>query len=142
MLIAHHTCQLGCKKPHNKAFVGEARQSGKQGVCQQGRAHPGLGGLNVKAGLLHSWPGWRASEAHLVIHVCVIHVTCNRQLSLADITHTPPTDLCIPSGQQRLKVGLSWYFTGLQLAVWAGDYGRLPSVEELLVGLDVKEWLL
>lgn len=84
--------------------ISQARQSGKQAMIQQGHAHPSLGGLNVKACFLHGWPGCRASEAHLVIHVCVVDVTCICHTSLSAITHIAHSSVCIPSGQQRFNL--------------------------------------
>ena len=60
----------------------------------EGDTHPCLGGLDVKACFLHSWLGWRARQSHLVIHVCVIHITCTRHMSVRP-SYTSPATLCM-----------------------------------------------
>ena len=73
-----------------------------------GASHPCLGGLNVKAGFLHSWLGWRAGQSHLVIHVGVIHVTCISCISIAAIVLYHLHLLCIFSTvQPRASRGLT-----------------------------------
>lgn len=54
---------------------------------EEGAPHPCLGGLDVKACFLHSRLGWRARQSHLVIHVCVIHITCTSHMLVLAIIH-------------------------------------------------------